>query len=267
MPIANTISSSLTTVSLCAAVFAVVGAGAGCDPAVAAVEHINLRALIGEQAATGVSVDPATGNLHVLVPERGVFELDQRGTLVSERAVGSAGLEARAFKDVAALGDDRFVLLADNEGYLYDAQSERFDVHFCVVPGFTEGFIVQENDAVVQAGNALLAAPRFTTYDENGAVENVTAELRTYNAQTGEPTSVVPLSEVISLRGLAVDGDVVLGVSGSQLVQLGHDGNVQGKLSLVDVEDAAGLAVDGDTAWVLDAADAELRAFAVDALR
>jgi hypothetical protein len=250
-----------------AVAFALVGGSAGCDPAVAAVERIDLSTFAGGQAITGVSVDRGTGHLHVLVPERGVFELDVDGALVSERAVGSAGLEARAFKDVAALGDDRFILLADNEGYLYDAQSQRFDVHFCVVPGFVEGVIVQENDAVVQAGSALLAAPRFTTYDENGAVESVTAELRTYDAQSGEPTSVVPLSEVLTLRGLAVDGDVVLGVSGAQLVQLGRDGNVQGKLSLVDVEDAAGLAIGGDTAWVLDAFDAELRAFALDALR
>src|SRR5688500_7651305 len=82
----------------------------------------------------GLSLSPAGDRLHLVAEGRGLFELERDGTLVTERAVGEAGLLDAPYRDVAAL-DAAYVLLADDQGWLYDPQAQSEIVHFCVLPG------------------------------------------------------------------------------------------------------------------------------------
>jgi hypothetical protein len=251
-----------------AAVVALLPAACAFDPIAPATDRIDLAPHLQGTRATGVSLDPVSQNLHVVVQGRGLLELSTAGALVATRATGQAGLEPRPFKDVGALGDGRFVLLADNEGYLWDELTERFDVHFCVLPGFELEQIAQKNDAVVVGAEVIVAAPRFYQVDmESGEETLLSSELRTYQTSTGEPLSSAPLIEGHELKGLALDGAEVLGAAGSLLHRFDQAGALVSQVQLADVEDAQGLARAGQRVWVLDAAGEALVAFAAADLR
>lgn len=240
----------------------------------------------------GVTRDPLQGRLQVLVEGRGILELDGDGAVTRTLAVGERGLRDLPYRDIASLGDDRFLLIADNEGYLYDALTEQLRVHFCVEPGFVECFdengelidenkngicdweeeqpqpgpepvpvpVVQRNDALGLMGNEVVAAPRF--YEEGSRVE---ASLRSYDASTGVATGAVDLSGVdVDLAGLAPSGGALVGVGGDRLVHIGLDGAPGETVRLEGVSDAAGVIGDGDGVLVLDAATRALVRFVLE---
>ncbi len=235
----------------------------------------------------GVSRDPLDGRLHLLVEAQGILTIDEEGTLVGEIPVETKGLRDLPYRDLASLGDDRFLLIADNEGYQFDALTEMLRVHFCVEPGFAECFdengalidangngvcdwdeqqpkpepgeppIVQRNDALALVGTEVVAAPRF--YEQGQRVE---ASLRSYNANTGAATGAVDLSGIeIDLSGLTAHGARLVGVGGNQLVTFGNDGQLLTAARLDGVTDAVGAVSDGDDIVILDAATSRLVRF------
>lgn len=235
----------------------------------------------------GVSRDPLDGRLHLLVEARGILTIDEEGGLVGEIPFETRGLRDLPYRDLASLGDDRFLLIADNEGYQYDALTEQHRVHFCVEPGFAECFdengelidansngicdwdeeqpepepgqppIVQRNDALALIGTEVVAAPRF--YEEGRRVE---ASLRSYDATTGAATGAVDLDGIaIDLGGLSAHGGQLVGVGGDALVTFGTDGMPLDVARLDGVGDAVGVVTDGDDVLVLDGATARLVRF------
>ena len=247
----------------------------------------------------GIASDPIGTDLHVLIEGRGLLQIDRDGVLVTERPVGSKGLEDRPYRDLAVIGDGRFLLIADNEGYLYDELTETQRVHFCVEPGFegecidengnwadadgdglcdwddpaptepqpiepepTGEPVIQRNDALALVGAAIVAAPRF--YEDG---EQIEASLRSYDVGTGDPTGVADLSGLgLDLAGVAADGDRLIGVSANRLARFTLDGEKIAEATL-DVDDAAGLVIDGDRALVLDRSSLRVVAFELTALR
>ena len=240
-------------------------------------------------APMGVTRDPLNGRLQVLVENQGIVEIDDTGAAVRTLPVGVRGLLDLPYRDIASLGDDRFLLIADNEGYLWDAVTEQHRVHFCVEPGFVacfdengeliddnhngvcdwdeaqpqpgpEPLIVQRNDALGLVGNEVVAAPRF--YEEGSRVE---ATLRSYDASTGVATGAVDLSAVtVELAGLTPQGGILVGVGGDSLVRFGSDGVVGDTFRLGGVSNAVGVIGDGDGVLVLDQPSLSLLRFTLD---
>ncbi len=261
----------------------------GCvgPPPLAGSTTVDLAPFVADSADGGARLQGLAtdelGDLHVLIEGRGLLQIDSDGVLVAERKVGEKGLEDRPYRDLAVIGDGRFLLIADNEGYLYDEVAETQRVHFCVEPGFvdctdengdwkdidSDGLcdwedpapvipdepepigqpVTQKNDALALTGSAILAAPRF--YESDRQIE---ASLRTYDVATGDPTGSADLSGLgLDLAGIDADGDTLVGVSGGKLARFTLAGEKIAEVGL-DIEDAAGLVVDGDSALVLDRA-------------
>lgn len=263
----------------------------GCvDDVLVADDVIDVSALVGDARVEGIANDPVGNDLHLLVPGTGVLRVNRSGAQVAALTVGVDGLEDRPYTDLAVIGDGRFLFIADNEGYLYDAVTAQQKVHFCVEPGFVdctdengawkdgdndglcdwedpapaepqpspvEPLIRQENDALALTGGSILAAPRF--YEGDTQIE---ASLRTYDVATGTPTGSADLSGLgLDIAGVDVDEDVLVGVSGDALVRFDRNGGELSRTILDEVTDGAGVVVDGDFAWVLDRADATLVRF------
>lgn len=193
--------------------------------------------------------------LNLVAEGRGILEIDLDGELLSERKVGEQGLLDAAYRDLAVvdagLGDaPKYVLLADDQGYLYDPLAQTETVHFCVLPGDVVGpLLEQKNDAVAVGGETILAAPRF--YDV-GTGALVSSELRSYALTDGAPQSTVSLSQPLELRGLAVTLDGVFGVSGGSVYRIDRDGSVGSEIAVPSLGSGAGIASDGERAFILD---------------
>ncbi len=264
---------SLTTLCL-PLVSVVVGACANDVPLLVSDDVIELGAPVADvDILRGVTRDPGTGELQVLSEGRGVITLRSDGS-TSVIETNTRGLLNLPYRDIASLGDERFLLIADNEGYLYDAVTERHEIHFCVEPGFVECFdengeliddnnngicdweedqiepqpVIQRNDALSLVGNEVVAAPRF--YESGARVE---ASLRSYDATTGVPTGAVDLSSVaLDLTGLTPHAGVLVGVAGDRMVRFTLDGSFIDEAALDGVDDAAGVVSDDDGVYVLD---------------
>ena len=189
--------------------------------------------------------------LHLVAEGRGILELDLDGALVSERKVGEQGLLDAAYRDLAVVdAGSKYVLLADDQGWLYDPLAQTETVHFCVLPGDIIGpALTQKNDAVSVNNETILASPRF--YDAS-TESLVSSELRTYQLADGLPISSVPLSQPLELRGLAVSLDGVVGVSGDRVYRIDTDGTVRGETAIANLGSAAGIAIDAERAFILD---------------
>jgi hypothetical protein len=198
-------------------------------------------------ALRGISFD---GDFIDLVVDHGIVQVDRSGAFVREIAAGERGLLAADYRDLAARGNDVFILLADNEGYLYDATTEQQRVHFCVEPDWEPEpggpVLEQRNDALAVAGNLIVAAPRF--YEDGVLTE---AALRTYRAADGVQLASVSIG--LELTGLAIAGDNILGVQGDELHRFTVDGEHVSTEKLAGIADAGGLAVDGGEIYVADA--------------
>lgn len=222
--------------------------GCAAEPLATTASTIDLTLVAKDRAIRGVSLHD--DNLDVLV-DGALLTVSRSGALLAERFPGEHGLWQADYKDVVHLGEERFILLADPEGYLYDAVTEQQSVHFCVEPDMEpeEPVVTQRNDAVAASDNLIVAAPRF--YQDGVLVES---SLRTYFAGSGEPISSVDMIDMqLELRGLALDGDEILGVQGGDLYRFSTDGEHLSTTALDGVVDASGIAVDGQTILVTDA--------------
>jgi hypothetical protein len=239
--------------------------GKNAQPKRTATTRISIAQHTEGQLARGLSIDGDA--LDLVIDGRGIVRIDRDGNLLLEHKLGERGLPQYAFHDLAAEGNDQYVLLVDAEGYLWDPATESFTVHFCVEPGWEEPIVVQKNDAVAVQDSLIVAAPRFYTIDSMGTEQLMESALRTYRAGDGAPLSSVDLtSEGLELTGVALAGDEVIGVQKNELVRLSLTGEVLARETLVDIEDATGVAVDivAKEILVLDGRDAEIRVFALE---
>lgn len=249
-----------------------------CAPVLESVEEIQL---VGDHAdatpgaLNGLARDAATGELLAMLSSQPV-----RFTAAGEELPTTGpqfppvdGMTTRPIGDGAALGDERFVLLTNQDGYLWDTLTGTIEQRFCVVP-YMGPAQWQENGAVaVDAdGEFVAAVPRFYEatvpqfYEQpstsTGIVERrLEQTLRTYRLSDGALASTVDLGGIEGdVEGLAFDDDGFLAVVGRELLVIGEGGDVISRNELSGVDAAVGLASDGRRIWVANglAVDAEV---------
>ena len=102
------------------------------------VVKTHLGPLIGEQsAATGIAIDPRSGQRYVLDPVLGIMEVRSNGDVVS---LWSPPAELPTLTDLCAVGGGRFIAAADGDGYIVDVAAGAARQHFCLEPGWDPGF-------------------------------------------------------------------------------------------------------------------------------
>ena len=231
-----------------------------CTPVLEPVEQIRL---VGDHADTtpgalnGLARDATTGELLVMLSSQ-----PMRFTAAGEELPTTGpqfppvdGMTTRPIGDGAALGDERFVLLTNQDGYLWDTLTGTIEQRFCVVP-YMGPAQWQENGAVaVDAdGEFVAAVPRFYEQEFNGNLlvpRRLEQTLRTYRLSDGALASTVDLGGIEGdVEGLAFDGDGFLAVVGRELLVIGEGGDVISRHELSGLDAAVGLASDGRRIWV-----------------
>src|SRR6185436_11730908 len=110
------------------------------EPAPEFVSELRLGGMLPADAKlTGVTVSPS-GKTFVLDELSGLYEVGpSQAKLVFGRAdLARLGADpSLAFTDVAALGEQRFALTAENDGFLLDLEANSFSSYFCYLPSVT----------------------------------------------------------------------------------------------------------------------------------
>lgn len=91
----------------------------------------------------GITVAPDTGARFLLHEKAGIYQFSAAGELSllvsNEDLRRSADIAPTSdFTDFAALGNERFGLIAANDGFLYDHRFGQLSLHFCYEPGFID---------------------------------------------------------------------------------------------------------------------------------
>jgi len=236
---------------------------------------IELRALLPADAnPVGVAITPA-GKRYVLDQNSGLYRIDDgKSALV----FNTSGLRDLQFTDVVALGETRFAVTAENDGFLLDLSTGSFSSYFCYLPsppqaGSGEGpspavtpvsvsqtlqlagvSVSQRTEAVAfnPSTGQLFAQPRTTRLD-TGSIAG--SELFVFGQAGGEPIQVLPFSDLAFVAGgmATVSGDRLLLGSGSALYEAGLDGSLNRVQELDASLDISGMARAPDGAlWLLD---------------
>lgn len=184
----------------------------------------------------GITVAPDTGERFLLHEKAGIYRLGESGEL--ELWVSNEELRRSTdfapttdFTDLAALGNERFGLIAANDGFLYDHRFGQLSLHFCYEPGFIDPEPEPGPDPVPTEPNhrqislslsydpvqrQLVAQPR--TFDEENG-ELLAAHIATFAEVSGAEQGWYSLPDSHTLAGgIALeDSDHVLLGEGSTL--------------------------------------------------
>ena len=185
----------------------------------------------------GVAVDPS-GRRYVLDRRSGLYQLDGASarlviSITDVAATLGLGLDLE-LTDVAALGEDRFALTAENDGFLLDLRDRSVRSYFCYLPSNTgstpppeevssvsqtlqrEGVPTRqrtESVAFSAENDLLLAQPRTTRLD-TGAIAG--SELFMFLSSGGQPFQVRSLPDPTFMAGGMVS-------SGQRVLLGSHD--------------------------------------------
>jgi hypothetical protein len=181
---------------------------------------------------------------------------------ISTDALALVAANNQAFNDLAALGDDNYLLIANEAGYHYDAQTGRLEELFCVLPGdmVDDGGIPVEveqfNAAVAVAGDKIFAAPTF--------VEGQTVleqSLRSYRLVDGTPTGSFDLTGSFEqLQGITTADTDIVGVTSDAWVRFPAAGGEASIEPLAIESPIVGIAMINSEAFVLSA-DGDIHVF------
>lgn len=236
--------------------------------AVTIVERISLSAKLGVEdvEVTGVAIAPDNGRTYVLDATRGIFEISESGAtqVASLENLTAPWAEPKsAFTDLAAIGQNRFAVTALSDGFMYEADTNRFLRYFCYEPGFIPGEeplpeqFTQLTNALTYdvASDKLYAQPRsFESPDMVAAFRN---DIGQFDIEGGEGYGWVEITDVDFVAGgmaVASERAMVLG-AGSRLHWV--DRETGAFLSHVDlatygVGAIEALTFDGDDLLVVD---------------
>jgi len=246
-------------------------AATGCDaPPVdgTVVQRIELADALGLSAnVVGVTIDPNDGATYVLDAASGIHRIvDGAPQLVlGLESFPEADVWVRSgWLDFAAMGDGRFALVAQGDGFLLDIEANTLSQWFCYEPGWMEEEFEQEshNLAYDPINDQILSAP-LTIDMMSGEVAR--ADVAIFDGAGAGDLSWYPVeSGGISFGGMArsADGSVLLG-AGAELYgyDLG-DTTVRGLGSLAEhgITDITGMMIDPATGHllVLDGSDNEV---------
>lgn len=233
------------------------------------VAVVALAPLAGDAyAVEGVAID-AEGHARVLLPGEGIVTLDDEGAVVARHAFYTEGLDDFGYSDLDVLPDGRIALAAPNEVVVYDPQQKLVESYFCLEPGFEEIVMVNQSVAVDPTHDRVFAAPAF--YDSTVSFSTPQSAFHARYSLEGEFVMQVDvLSTQVVAEGLAfdVERDRLLAVDGDRLSIFKGDGTIERAVTLSEITDASGLAIDAAHGQLLvtDRADLELRRFALDEL-
>ncbi len=195
--------------------FALVALLPACTPSAGEVvdtQQLSLLLGIDSPDAIGLSIDPVDGTRYLLDANAGLFELDgdDATAILALDAFPEADVPVRSsWTDLAALGDGRFALTAQTQGFLLDRDAGSLTRHFCYVPGFIED--QPAFDQITQsltydpAANLLYAQPQ-TFEQESGEITS--AEVGMFDPDGGGDLAWFSLPDTdYEAGGLAVDAD------------------------------------------------------------
>ncbi len=239
--------------------------------AVTVVERIDLASKLGHEDVdvTGVAIAPDTGATYVLDAAHGIYRLDADGaSLVADLATLRApwAEPKSAFTDLAAIGQNRFALTALSDGFLYEADTNRFISYFCYEPGFIPGEdplpadFTQLTNALTfdSASDKLYAQPRsFESPDMAAAFRN---DIGQFDLEGGEGYGWIELADVdFTAGGMAVVSDTVMLLgAGSKLHWVNRESGAflsHLDLSKYGVGAIEGLTYDGADLLIVDGAN------------
>jgi hypothetical protein len=220
--------------------------------------QINLAAMLPPSAdLVGVTVSPE-GKRYVLDRASGLYEVNgTRATLVYG---APTGIE---LTDVVALGNERFAVTAENDGFMLDLHNQSFTSYFCYLPALVPGSVptvsqtlrsqgieVKERTESVAFNDQtleLFAQPQTIRLDTG---EVVGSELFIFAEGGGQPIRVQSTGNLAFIAGgmVTVDRTMLLLGWGHEIYGL-IDGSAAPTLekTLTDTSiDISGLALDTD---------------------
>ena len=233
--------------------------------------------LSGAQSVVGVTHDPVDGAVYMLGYNRQrdqhlVFRYQDDASadvvVEVEALVASPPLVAPvAFTDIASLGNGRFAVTAENNGYLLDVNRATLTQHFCYLPSVvidetwpSTPVQISRSVAFDPARNELYVQPR-TTVDG----DLFRADVAVFDAdQGGEGDRWLPLDDVAFHAGaitVAREGELWMG-QGATLSRFSLASGRQEvfeDLRSIGVENIEGLSAVGDRLYVIDGSTQTLK--------
>ncbi len=237
----------------------------------------DLAALLGVEDASpvGITVAPDTGDRYVLDEVHGLFKLDDDGATrvrsLAEFPEADVWPQS-AWTDIAALGDDRFAVTAQSDGYLLDIRANTLMQHFCYEPGWGEwetSYELTTSLGYDPESNSIIAQPQSRTVDELG--ESVTgAAVGVYDANIGgaapEPWLDLPDASFLA-TGMAVESveSILLVEDDGDIHRFTMDSHGPRLLgTLQQTSRVGGATLDGDVLLVVDAETDQLIEYPID---
>ena len=157
------------------------------------------------------------------------------------------------------MGDGRFALTAQTQGFLLDLNEHTLTQHFCYVPGFVDDempTIDQVTDSVAYDASRDLLYAQPETFD--GSTGEVTrADIGTFDGATGQDLVWTEISDTTKpAGGIALDGEGNLLLAYDDVLQQrstddGELTDADTDLSEFDLQEIAGLARDPATGHYL----------------
>jgi hypothetical protein len=238
-------------------------ASVACEPALEAARRVTLADDVASRTIVGISRDAEGDALQLLTVDEGTARVDTDGELIDENTYGANGLLQDAYRDLAVDDDGTIFLLADNEGFRFNAERLEFEQHFCVLPGddLSSDMPIapgesppepwQENDALTLVDDTLIAAPRF--FDGRRTAPNE-ALLSSYNKSDGEPTGVVNITALgLNILALAATSADIYALAGGDLHVFSRQGDYRGEIEIGSmVTDPQAMTLVGDELVFLD---------------
>ncbi len=237
----------------------------------------DLAAMMGVDDASpvGITVAPDTGERWALDDVHGLFKLTDDGAehVMALHEFPEADVWPQSgWTDIAALGDDRFAITAQSDGYILDVSANTLMQHFCYEPGWEEwetSYELTTSLGYDAETNSIIAQPQSRTADELG--ETVTgAAVGVYDASLGgaAPEEWYALTDANFLAtGMAVE-------SSEALLLVQDDGGIfrftMGEAAphrlgtLQETSAVGGAVLDGDVLLVVDAQTDRLIEYPID---
>jgi hypothetical protein len=237
-------------------------------------ESLELSPWFAEDSVlVGIAVD-AGGRVYVLEERTGLLRLLVDGS--SQLLLDATDLDRRyglsaaiTLTDVVEYGPERFLITAENDGFLLDLWAGTFSSYFCYLPPAPadQAPIVSVSQALAAQGIAVTQRTNSVTHNTlSGQIfaqpqtlrldpESVEgSELFVFGGWGGEPTSVTALSDLsFSAGGMVARGDRLLLGAGTALSELVSDGTLSVIRTLDPGVDITGMTLDGaGRVFVLD---------------
>jgi hypothetical protein len=231
--------------------------------------HLDLSPWFGEDSKlVGIAVG-SSGETHVLDQNTGLWRLLEDGS--AELVLDAKDLDRRyglssdlTLTDVVAYGPDRFLITAENDGFLLDLWAGTFASYFCYFPATGEDIgapVMSVSQALAAEGVPVTQRTESVAYNEqtgeifaqpqtlrlDTAPSVVGSELFVFGASGGQPVAVMPLADLgFSAGGMVARANRLLLGTGDTLYELWADSTARAVSTLEPGVTVTGLALDRD---------------------